>query len=274
MSAASLLSVDRTKQDYQLQCFDSEFTPFLPPFLQNTTCINPDYILEDFDPKGELMKVAFIGLIISAAIVIYKAPSCYLMTLKGRGISLGIGALYLAGAVLSSKSDMNWNMLATLVTLTLPVIFCGGIIGILTWGEARKREEKAANEQFRKVFEKFAEELEDAELTQKPELVGFTDQRSQRIRQFHQERVDREYNKLVAGTREAGLQDTTDRKMCAICFDYFELNQSIFSHVTQQGVEHIFHTGCNNRNLNNRLSLGLTFACPLCADSLDQKSES
>ncbi len=136
---------------------------------------------------------------------------------------------------------------------------------------AEKEAIEGAKAYHQRLLEEYEEEIEKSEAENRPEMPFFyNSQESRRLAEFHQSRIDEEYRILSAGARETTEEDITRDKICAICRDYFELNQPIFGHTTAEGVEHIFHNICVNRYTNDKLAHQQIFRCPTCMDPLQE----
>ncbi len=66
------------------------------------------------------------------------------------------------------------------------------------------------------------------------------------------------------GTRITSGKDTSEDKVCSICFSNFQKNQLVFSHDTANGVEHTFHSECIRDWAIVQLRENRTVNCPDC----------
>ena len=66
------------------------------------------------------------------------------------------------------------------------------------------------------------------------------------------------------GTRITSEKDTSEDKVCSICFSRFLKDQLVFSHDTENGVAHTFHSECIRDWATVQLSASRTVNCPAC----------
>ena len=331
-------------QTTPLQPEDPTITRLTLPFLQNTTCPNPDYSLELLAPRIEpwLETLTHLMTGVATGMTIMTFPA-FMAVVNNRVLGdslLKSGAItcLFAAALTLPESPFNWETLTafaafpvmaalvailfgnsaattSFISIVLTTILGGmgaispifakenlGIPRALLYATTTIAVILTAYlcliikaDRDRQLFQEVDGHFE--ENWERRRQMGIIPQQNQEVnwdeREFVQEEVGNGRNMIMAagrvqaviaprvgstpedlerimnqmfhlGTRITSEKDTSEDKVCSICFSHFSKYTLVFSHDTENGVAHTFHSECIREWATVQLRENRTVNCPDC----------
>jgi hypothetical protein len=215
---------------------DQSEEPHNFPFLQNTTCLNP-----------ELTPIIPANFPSTLQILMDKTETVAVAIIK----LVSIGALGALGLVC--------------LCCSIPLVY-------ISCCEKTKTFLEMLNESLEEIQalppgddKEIAIEILQNRIRREIEVPIDPDDQFEALMEIQAEMISRiNMPKLARGRGVATLDHTTDDKICLICRDFFEVGQPIYTHRTNNKVEHPFHFLCMENWAATEWANSGTVHCPTC----------